>query len=412
MKRQLIVAVREPEYIRRLSDYLRDSPFGRQWQLTAFTGDDTLRTFLQGGYPIDLLVVQPSFLREEEPSPNLPAAALVKRKGECPRLREIEQYQPLPQLMQAISSAYAAIWGADLPAGTAGGAAVIGICSASGGAGKTVLALHAARQAAATGKRVFYLNLELWNASGEWIGRRRSSAAPRPEDGEDAFSRLLYTIKSSPASAAARLAEARERDTRLLIDYLPPCPYPEERLSMTADDAVKLIDCVSASKEYDLVVTDFDSGLDELNRAVLERCDRIWWLVPDQAAARRKFALASQYWKRRWPDSFGRSERKIVCVGIGTSDGPDKRPGIDGWRAGSCGWLPEIPLWRAGSGPDGFGGIGSLPPAPAYQAAVVRLLEMSGLRGEGGSGYAAEADRGGTARDGQIADRPERYGIG
>ncbi|GIQ64343.1 hypothetical protein PACILC2_29110 [Paenibacillus cisolokensis] len=45
MKRQLIVAVREPEYIRRLSDYLRDSPFGRQWQLTAFTGDDTLRTF-------------------------------------------------------------------------------------------------------------------------------------------------------------------------------------------------------------------------------------------------------------------------------------------------------------------------------------------------------------------------------
>ena len=54
-KQSLIIAVKEADYIDRLAEYIRHSPFGEIWQLTAFTNPAALKHFIRGGYRIDSL---------------------------------------------------------------------------------------------------------------------------------------------------------------------------------------------------------------------------------------------------------------------------------------------------------------------------------------------------------------------
>ena len=103
--------------------------------------------------------------------------------------------------------------------------------SASGGIGKTTLALQLAKQAGLRGLSVFYLNLEQWNATSIWFG----------EEGGDDFSQMLYTLQTQPDKAFIRLTELRKRHSAMKIDYLSPCRNAEERLSLTADHVKQLL---------------------------------------------------------------------------------------------------------------------------------------------------------------------------
>ena len=85
-KQSLIIAVKEAEYIDRLAEYIRHSPFGEIWQLTAFTNPAALKHFIRGGYRIDLIVAQPAMLEGlGESIGSIPTAALVSYHGQCQR---------------------------------------------------------------------------------------------------------------------------------------------------------------------------------------------------------------------------------------------------------------------------------------------------------------------------------------
>src|SRR5690242_6836390 len=104
LRYQLAVAVSELEYARRLAEYVRDSPFGEQWQLTAFTNPASLIQFLKGGYAVDLIAAQPAMLAAASPHlpTGVPVAAFVAAKGQNAQYdAELLQYQPLPELLQS-----------------------------------------------------------------------------------------------------------------------------------------------------------------------------------------------------------------------------------------------------------------------------------------------------------------------
>lgn len=155
---QLAVAVSELEYARRLAEYVRDSSFGEHWQLTAFTNPASLIQFLKGGYAVDLIAAQPAILAAAAPHlpAGVPVAAFVAAKGQDAQYdAELLQYQPLPELLQSLAALHGAVRSSAVNAGSEGGASVIAIGSASGGVGKTALALKLANTAAKHGCRVF-----------------------------------------------------------------------------------------------------------------------------------------------------------------------------------------------------------------------------------------------------------------
>ncbi|WP_274649189.1 AAA family ATPase [Paenibacillus humicola] len=356
-KQQFVIAVKEADYIERLGEYIRHSPFGEQWQMTAFTNRTAFRHFIRAGYPIHFIAAQSHMLEElEDRDLGVPTAALVMRTGECPGRPEILQYQPLPRLLQAVSAVCAAA-GVRPEGGVSGGkAAVAAVYSASGGIGKTTLALHLSQLAGVRGMRVFYLNLEPWNATSLWFGDEASDDLPY----------MLYTLQTQPDKSALRLTELRRRHPAMGLDYFAPCGNPDELLELSPDNARLLIDTIAGSGQYDLVVADTGWGLNRLHVEVLLAADYPLWLVGRDEVSRRKTEAALRYAERKWGRSFEEAKRRFrfLLAGEGSrASGFDERLKIR-----FDGEIPFVEEWRRAGEP--FGAQGSA----AYRTAAEALL--------------------------------------
>ncbi len=143
---QLTIAARETDYIRRVADYMRESPYGRDWRMTGISSAAALKQYLIGGHPVDMLLIQPWLLQEADShGTGIPKALLVRRPGEAQGLAnaeglmEVLQYQSLPRLFRQLSEVRGG-WGGSimrLGRGQSNRTAIIGVYSASGGIGVT-----------------------------------------------------------------------------------------------------------------------------------------------------------------------------------------------------------------------------------------------------------------------------------
>lgn len=364
MRQQLAIAVKEQDYVKRLADYVRDSPFSEQWQLTAFTHAEAFIQFLKSGYPVHGIAAQPCMLEAaaEVLPEGVPVAALVAAPGQFSQYNELLQFQALPGLLQGM---------AFLMAPTSQQAArdhivqVITVYSASGGVGKTTLARQLIQTASSNGQRVFYLNLERWNAMDTWL---EAGAVL----GDEGLSQLLYTLQSHPDKVSDWLARHCKRHSLLRADYILPCSNSEDRMTLQASDAVAIIQMIKKTGQYDLIVIDLDEGLDELHLSVLEQSRHIIWLVTEDPAIQRKSQLAFQYGMQRFGERFRSLEYRLQLV-VNRSDNL-LSTGRSTFKP-TCAALPD-------TGIAGRGGA-SVFASPSYMAAVERLFHQL-VKEEGG----------------------------
>lgn len=308
MRYQLIVAVKEQEYVRRLAEYVRDSPFGELWQLTAFTNPEAFLHFLKGGYHADLIAAQPSMLDAAGAAiANVPIVALVAGRGQYPQYKELLQFQPLPELLQSIVSLNA-LSGSTIHSAGEEDMRIITVCSASGGVGKTALSLQLVNTAANNGFRVFYLNLERWNTMAAWLGKEAMTGS------SEGFSQLLYLVKTQPDKVGGWLIEHRQRHSALKGDYVLPCSNVDDRLTLGAIDASAVVQAIAATGQYDYLVIDLADGLSELELGLFERSNQVVWLMTDDKAVQQKLKLIHEYGERIWDDRFRAASRRFRYV--------------------------------------------------------------------------------------------------
>lgn len=372
--------------MRRLADYVRESPLGEQWQVTAFTNAEACKEYVKQGYSIDLLAAQPELLNElKERLPNVPTVALVMKPGESKEENELQQFQPLPLLLQRLFEFHAAAAGklAHTAAAVeeASGVQVISVYSASGGVGKTALALHFVHAASSHRYRTFYLNLERWHTSDVWLGRMQAEGSSEGEgEGEgEGLSELLYGLKSQPDQALRWLMEHRKRHPLLKGDYLAACTNPEDRITLGAEDALSIVNVIAGSGHYDLIVIDLDDGLDELHTAIFERSDEVLWVLNDDASIRRKQMMALRYGEQKWGKRFERLSHKFIFVKNHAASTAQPIANELGGLACAPVPLPEVPEWRGEA-------TVTLLSSPLFRAAVDRLFKY--ILKEGGEGVA------------------------
>ncbi|MFB9324836.1 AAA family ATPase [Paenibacillus aurantiacus] len=363
-KQQLVVAAKEADYLERLADYIRHSAFGERWQLTAFTNPQALRQYLKSGYPVDLLITQAAFSAQIEESGVSCCKGQFVTRHPAGGEREIAQYQPLPALLQSFEALYAS--GASGGKGAirgAKGTTVVAVCSGASGIGKTTLALRLAQAVGARGGGAFYLNLEQWNASGSWLGR---------EGRADALSQLLYALQSEPEHAAGRLNELKCRHAELKVDYLPPCPNPDERASMSAEMAEQLIRTIRESGFYDVLVIDTDGRFDAVATRALQASDTILWMTEPNAASRIKTELVRTYLQSQWGERAAELTQRTKWITV-RPGGMSEETGLEsGVRIDHV--VPEAKEGGAGSGQSA---------SPAYRAAVEHILERQLMHARG-----------------------------
>jgi Mrp family chromosome partitioning ATPase len=372
---QLTIAARETDYIRRLADYIRESPYGRDWRMTGISSAAALKQYLIGGHPVDMLLIQPWLLQEAEShGAGIPKALLVRRPGEArglanaEELKEVLQYQSMPRLFRQLSEVRGG-WGGSimrLGRSQSNRVAIIGVYSASGGMGVTAASLHLAHLASLRERNVFYLNLEPYDAAGALLGDTRS----------EGLSRLLYAFNSQPEEAEALMKRLRKHHPVLKADYLPgDCP-PEERIALGSFEVGKLLGTISDSGDYDTVIVDLGSMMTEAHGEVLRRCDAMLWLAGCDASARFKSDAALGFAKRTWQQDAAHWERKLRYVECGS----EERHGAGGRRdaarqRAAFGQLPRAPAMRSGDD------LRRLLDLPLYRSAVGRLLDKLALEG-------------------------------
>jgi len=350
----LIIAAREQDYIQRLSSYMRDVEFGTIWQVTAFTHPPALKQYLKNGYPADLVLAQPVFL--EEAGELLPPSAVVaelvrQRVGEG--RQQLLQFQPLPELLRQLTQLHReAAGGVTLSAAPSGGPHIVAVYSAAAGIGKTTLALHLARAAALRRKKVFYLNLEQWPGTAGLFG----------DPPDDSFSRMLYALQAQPDQAAERLREHRKSHPTLHCDVFAPPQSAGERRALTGTVATALLETIASSGEYELIIVDLDSWMDEVYDAVVGASGRLLWLYAEDAVVRGKTQYGLDEARKR-----GGSEllQRLRLLRIGESElaVPGQTP------LETHGILPVVPQWHGPqSAPVPFA-------SPQYRQAVERLLD-------------------------------------
>jgi Mrp family chromosome partitioning ATPase len=386
----LCVATREADYVRRLADYVRLSPYGRDWRVTGFSTEDALRQYLKAGYPADLLLVAPEFAETASGfRPGVPIALLVGRGGEPGTdsgLPTVSQFQPVPNLIRKLEAIRA---GHGLPRASAGGAGsgplVAAVYSPSGGSGVTTTALCMAQLAAKSGTGAFYLDLDPF---GGVPGGKTEPGGGLPD--------LLYTLQARPEEAADVFERVRTHDAELGIDRFPGgCP-PEEKLELGADAAERLIRTVAACRDYGVVIVDLGSVPTGAHLGVFARSDAIFWIVPDHPSGRIKSEAALGFFRRRDPKRLGEIEPRIRPVAAAAGRNGSAR-GTAGLRFVAR--MPDVPRLRGAGRPEEAAGV------PELQGACLDLLAAAGWRPEGGMPDARGARGAPAAGSGQKQDR-------
>lgn len=363
----LVIAAKEQEYVRRLAEYMRDAPAASGWQVTACTKPQSLRQYIKSGYPADLLLIQPEFREEiaDVAERDIPIILLVPYAMEASHPC-IVQYQALPKLVQQLNRQFGRV-GSEAARRGSLSALVVSIFSTMGGMGKTTLAINIAREAANQGKRVFYFNLESYNVSSLYFREQEAES-------EENLSRLLYVLQSQPQRAGRQLAASTRHDDVLGVDYFAPAASPEERLSLPPGLASAVLTELISCGQYDLIMVDLDSRLDDVAAELMGASQLLLWLTGGDATSRAKLGLMLEHGRAKWGGAFAETERKMRMLQVYSfQPGRDATPPLGKHRQavpieeGEIS-LPYILEWRNNQDPL------KLLHSPLYRGTVQRII--------------------------------------
>jgi cellulose biosynthesis protein BcsQ len=180
------------------------------------------------------------------------------------------RFQPLHQLLTRIQALYTEGIPCDPRPSDANRTRVLSVYSSSGNSGKSITAVHMAKQLAFRGKSVLYLSLETVSAASQWL---------QGESGR--LSQLLYYLKVSPESIGPKLELLKSHDATRRFDYLTPYEQMREMQEMSGDHVKQLIAAIVDLSVYDTLIVDLEASVHPRIIKSLELSDDIIWLVRD-----------------------------------------------------------------------------------------------------------------------------------
>jgi hypothetical protein len=198
------------------------------------------------------------------------------------------------------------------------------VYSASGGVGRTTVALGLCAHFARMGQKVLYLNLD-WagieaapadTGHGAGFGTTRGAAAGAgrglergsergsergPEYGAG-MTDIIFSIKSRPQKLGLRLEALRRTDSCGKFDYYAPPDYPTDIDELEPAELELLIGKFRSMRIYDRIVIDTHSGLSVRNRALIELSDSIVVVSESDRLSLKKLAAAKSQIDRCFMD--------------------------------------------------------------------------------------------------------------
>ncbi|WP_339303553.1 ParA family protein [Paenibacillus sp. FSL R5-0519] len=314
---KVVLVSKDRDYISAWLDYVQGSSSGLHVRFTAFSQGDSFREHMneqEGRELPDLVIAEPEFLNDwlnnGGEGSGVPWLMLSEGMEEVDEAKRLLKYQPLPALLDAVMHAcrQPRRKKVHLPGQET---LSIGVVSASGGSGKTAVALHMAKQLGLAGYAVLYLNLETLDSTLPFLEKGLIRSGQRQPDAETGLSRLLYDLKVGRKESAKQLQALSKdvdgyvvRHEALKSDVFWPLSNRKELLQMTREDTSNLLRYLTDSGQYDMLILDGDSGWDGRSEGVLDTADAFVWLVEDDISAMHRWGQWLQHAERTKPEVY------------------------------------------------------------------------------------------------------------
>ncbi|WP_342572203.1 ParA family protein [Paenibacillus sp. FSL R5-0749] len=314
---KVVLVSKDRDYISAWLDFVQGSSSGFHVRFTAFSQGDSFREHMneqEGRELPDLVIAEPEFLNDwlnnGGEGSGVPWLMLSEGMEEVDEAKRLLKYQPLPALLDAVMHAcrQPRRKKVHLPGQET---LSIGVVSASGGSGKTAVALHMAKQLGLAGYAVLYLNLETLDSTLPFLEKGLTRSGQRQPDGETGLSRLLYDLKVGRKESGKQLQALSKdvdgyvvRHEALKSDVFWPLSNRKELLQMTREDTSNLLRYLTDSGQYDMLILDGDSGWDGRSEGVLDTADAFVWLVEDDISAMHRWGQWLQHAERTKPEVY------------------------------------------------------------------------------------------------------------
>ncbi|WP_145412046.1 ParA family protein [Paenibacillus xylanexedens] len=382
-----VLVSRDKDYIQAWLDYVQSSSSGSTMRFIAFSQWEAFRNHMdeQDEHELpDLIIAEPEFLNpwlmNGGDASGIPWLMLSEGGDEGHEAKRLMKYQPLPALLEAVRRACrqprskgSRHSGQETLA--------IGVLSASGGSGKTAVALHMAKQLGLAGYSVLYLNLETLDSSFPFLEKGLRRGSQHHVEAETGLSRLLYDLKArkrevtsgtdSDISATGKMKTIVEYvvgHEALKADVFWPLANRKEMLQMSKADTVDLIRYLTGSGQYEVLILDGDSGWDERSDGILKAADTFVWLVEDDIAAMHRWGQWLQHNERTRTELLGNMlERTYFVINKYREQVINPLPRPDLYVDAV---LPYIPSWKQMNQEE------VMLSSPIFQREVNRLCEM------------------------------------
>lgn len=274
-KLQLYVLDDDMVYAERLALFIRATEFAERMQVKLFSQMEFLLQALKDPNLKGVLLISEAFyplLQQYRTSLSKIFLSQHIRNSDSPETVHpfLFRYQPLHELTSLIEVIYSekslSSSGRTRPNSTR----VISVYSSSGNAGKSITAIHMAKQLAFRGERVLYLSLESTSPASQWL---------QGESGR--LSQLLYYLKESSELIGPKLALLKSHDPTRRFDYLTPLEQMREMQEMSGEQVRKLLASIVDLSIYDTLIVDLETSIHPRIIKTLEQSDAIIWLIQD-----------------------------------------------------------------------------------------------------------------------------------
>ncbi|OPH47235.1 hypothetical protein BC351_12085 [Paenibacillus ferrarius] len=273
-KIQLYVLDDDNLYAERLAAFVRSSEFAERLQVKLFSKWEYILEVIEH-QPVEGILLfsetfYPLLLNQSTSLFKMVLSETIANSKEAEtKIPFLYRFQSLSQLLSRLHAFYAEKNHYDKGIGMKR-TKVFSIFSSSGNSGKTMTALHLAKQLSFRGQQVFYLSLELVSAASQWLQGDRNR-----------FSQILYYLKSSPDLLGPKLQLLKSHDARWRLDHLCPDDQIREMQEMSGEHIRLLLDTIIAQNEYDFIIVDLEATLHPRIVKCIESSDHIIWLLRD-----------------------------------------------------------------------------------------------------------------------------------
>ena len=320
LKVNIVLADSDEMYLNNLAGYLNEK--NPAVSISVFTRAKSLEAYLASAQErVDAVVISADFAVGAVKSAAIPAKIILSDGSifDDPEFVSVNKYQKFEKLMNDILMICAEKTGhAEIASKGDKDTRIIGFYSPVGGSGKTTLALATAQTLAGLGKRVFLFSAESF----------LSGIFPPAEKAKSTLSDVLLSVKSSGKSAELAILAARAVDDSTGISYFSPADSSLEINDVSAGELSAVFDGFEKLKEFDYVIVDLDSGMNERLLGILGRMDMI--VMPFGADSISVSKMRSFCAESRKYDEMGAIMEKLIPVLSKTARQGVGNPGLPG----------------------------------------------------------------------------------